>query len=104
MTDYSDIDSNQKAEDLYKQGKLSILYLMPLEFGGEDSPVNILYAPEAAVEQKEKFDGHVEQLLEHDFNLSYSAEPEYKGNSFIPSRLVIRVGGDKEMTETIDIW
>ncbi|EDP97698.1 hypothetical protein U8527_05100 [Kordia algicida OT-1] len=102
--DYSMIDSNEKAIDLYKKGELVKLYLMPLEFGGEDSPVNTLYVPEFAQEFKQRFDVMVEELLREGKELAYSAEPAYKGSSFIPSALTIKVTGESEFTEVIQVW
>jgi hypothetical protein len=33
--DFSEIDSREKAEALFRRGNLEKLFLMPLEFGGE---------------------------------------------------------------------
>ena len=41
--DFSTIDSLQKAEELFRNGQLEKLFLMPLEFGGEDNPLNTVY-------------------------------------------------------------
>jgi hypothetical protein len=43
--DFSEVDSQAKAEALFRQGDLEKLFLMPLEFGGQDIPVNVLYVP-----------------------------------------------------------
>ncbi|MGG6230461.1 hypothetical protein [Tenacibaculum sp. SDUM215027] len=102
--DYSKIDSNQKAADLFNKGELSKIYLMPLEFGGMESPMNSLYVPKFAQALKNKFDKTIEELLINGKKLSYSTEPEYKGNSFIPSKLTINVSGDSEFQEVIEIW
>ena len=99
--DYSEIDSNEKAIDLFEKEKLAKLYLMPLEFGGQDHAMNILYVPEFAVLFKARFDGMIENLLQQRKKLSYSASPEYKGKSFIPSKLNITVKGDIQFSETI---
>ncbi len=102
--DFSGIDSNEKAIALFEKGELSKIYLMPLEFGGEDIDVNTLYVPEFVQVFKKQFDKIVEDLLIDGKRLSYSAEPEYKGKSFVPSKLTIVVTGDSEFTETINIW
>lgn len=102
--DFSDIDSNEKAIDLYEKGILSKIYMMPLEFGGEDIPANTLYVPEFVQEFKEEFDRIVEKLLLDGKKLSFEANPEYKGRSFIPSKLILEVSGDAEFMETINIW
>ncbi|WP_445383002.1 hypothetical protein [Robiginitalea sp. IMCC43444] len=102
--DFSDIDSIEKAIALYEKGELSKIYMMPLEFGGEDIPANTLYVPEFVQEFKEGFDRIVEKLLLDGKKLSFDANPEYKGRSFIPSRLTLEVSGEAEFIETIDIW
>lgn len=102
--DYSEIDSNEKAIELYEKGKLVKVYLMPLEFGGVDNLTNYLYAPTFARDFKGSFDQIVDNLLADGKNLSYSAAPEYKGKSFIPSKIIIKVSGDSNFVETINIW
>jgi len=102
--DFSDINSNEKAIALFNKGEFLKLYLMPLEFGGEDIPMNYLFVPHFVVELKSRFDKMVENLLIEGKKLSYSASPEYKGKSFIPSKLTIYVTGDVQFEETINIW
>jgi len=102
--DYSNIDSKQKALDLFEKGELSKMYLMPLEFGGQDDPRNVLYVPEFAQTIKQRFDKMIGELLMGGKNLTYSAQPEYKGKSFIPSKLVVVADGDAQFTEIINIW
>lgn len=101
---YADICSYDEAEQYYKTGQLGKLYLIGLTFGGDDSPVNILYAPQSAVLQKEAIDRKLEQQLIQGLNLQYRAFPEYKGHSFIPSKITIEIDGDKTYTEEIEIW
>jgi len=103
-TDFSRITTKSKAVDLYKKGELVKVHLMALEFGGEDSERNILYVPEFAQTFKHRFDKMIEELLIDGKKLSYSAEPEYKGKSVVPSKLKISVTGESEFKETINIW
>ncbi|WP_205510643.1 hypothetical protein [Longitalea arenae] len=102
--DYSHIDSYEKAEQLYARKELVKLHLMPLDWGGQDLAMNIIYVPGFVVEEKARIDGIIEELLAAGHNLSYSASPEYKGNSFIASKLVIKVSGDRQMEAAIEIW
>jgi len=41
--DYSAVDSQEKAKALCREGKLEVLFLFPLEFGGKEIPQNTLY-------------------------------------------------------------
>ena len=102
--DFSRITTKSKAVDLYKKGELVKVHLMTLEFGGEDSERNILYVPEFAQNFKHRFDKMIEELLIDGKKLGYSAEPEYKGKSVVPSKLKISVTGESEFKETINIW
>jgi hypothetical protein len=102
--DFSTIDSNEKAIELFDKGQLVKLYLMPLDFGGQDSPMNTLFVPKFANDKKNAFDSTVIDMIESGLKLGYSVSPEYKGSSFIPSKLIIHLKGDKTMNETIDIW
>ncbi len=104
--DFAEVDSNEKAIELVKKGILSPLYLMPLRFNGEESVRNRLYVPPVIVELKDRYDDIVEDLLVQGKVSGYSCTPEYKGNSFIPSKLTIVASKDGEavFTETINIW
>lgn len=104
VADYSTIDSNEKAHNLFAKKELVKLYLMPLEFGGQDMAMNTLFVPASANNKKVSFDAKIEKMLQDGVKLGYSASPEYKGSSFIPSQIIINVKGDKTITETIDIW
>ncbi len=102
--DFSSIDSHEKAQALFAKGQLVKLYLMPLDFGGHDSPINTLLVPTFANSRKSKFDSGIYEMLNGGAKLGYSASPEYKGSSFVPSKLIINVKGDKTIAEVIDIW
>ncbi|MDR0852320.1 MAG: hypothetical protein LBN36_07480 [Clostridiales Family XIII bacterium] len=104
--DFSDIDSNEKAEELVSSNILKQLYIVPVRFGGSEDATNWLYAPLAAIEAKDRYDDKVEQWgLQGQIN-GYRGIPEYKGTSIIPSKLTILVSLDKKIVsmETIDIW
>ena len=102
--DFSEIDSLKKAMELYSGKILSMIYLMPLEFGGTEAQINTLFVPEFVVVLKARFDATILDLLTQGKNLSYKAYPEYKGTSFIPSRILIKVSGDANFEEIIAIW
>jgi hypothetical protein len=102
--DFSAVDSNEKAKALYEDKQLAKLFLMPLDCGGEDNALNTLYVTPAANREKEEFDAKVVAFLEQGLQLGYNASPEYKGNSFIPSKITVKVTGDKQMIKTIEVW
>jgi hypothetical protein len=103
--DFSAIDSNAKAEELFRRGELEKLFLMPLQFGGEDIPPNTLYVPVGIGAIKDRIDSNViAPLVEEGVLTSYRAVPRYQGASFIPISIQIVASNPGEFTTTIDIW
>lgn len=102
--DYSEVDSREMALALHQRGELVRLYLFPIDFGGQESEVNCVYVPEFAAMLKERFDNLVGDLLEAGKVSSYSASPEYRGKSFVPSALVLEAKGEGGITERIEVW
>jgi hypothetical protein len=105
--DYSTVDSEEKAKALYREGKLELLYLFPLEFGGKEIPQNTLYVPLGIAAIKQQIDGMVRDLIMAEAVTEYRAVPEYKGDSFIPSKIKITASHPKKpggANPTIDIW
>lgn len=103
---FEEIVSIEMAEKLAKKGVLKPLYLMPLRFGGAESKMNCLYVTPEIVQLKDRYDDMVEELVDAGKVDGYSCSPEYKGNSFIPSKLTIvaKMSGEPVFTETINVW
>jgi hypothetical protein len=103
--DFSAVDSREKAEELFRRGELAKLFMMPLEFGGDDIPENTLYVPPWVVDQKAEIDNNVVRPLAMDGHaVEYKVRPEYQGRSFIPIAIRIRVSNPGELDATINIW
>jgi len=103
--DFSGIDSPAKAEALFRRGDLEKMFLMPPEYGGEDSPLNTLYVPVGVAAVKAGIDRDVIGPLVEGGRVSrYTAEPEYQGKSFIPIAVKVTAWDPGEFTTTISIW
>lgn len=103
--DFSGIDSQAKAEDLFHRGDFEKLYLFPLEFGGEDVASNVLYVPIGMADVKSGIDNNVIGPLAAEGKITqYKAEPEYQGKSFIPIAIKITAWNPGQFTTTINIW
>jgi hypothetical protein len=103
--DFSGIDSQAKAEKLFRRGELEKLFLMPPEFGGEDVPHNTLYVPVGVAAIKAGIDNTVIRPLAAEGKITkYTASPEYQGESFIPIAIVIEASDPGEYSTTIKIW
>lgn len=101
MPDFSAVDSLEKAQALVNDGKLERLYLFPLEFSGKDIPQNVLYVPIGIAAVKGRIDSMVQDLVNQGQVSSYAATPEYKGNSFVPSKIKITALHPKKPVSSI---
>jgi hypothetical protein len=103
--DFSAIDTQAKAEDLFRRGDLEKLFLLPLEFGGQDIPDNFLYVPIGVAEIKRGTDDNViGPLVAAGKVTQYTATPEYQGSSFIPIAIKIFASNPGQFAATINIW
>ena len=94
-----------KAVELFQRGDLERLFLMPLEFGGADNELNILYVPIGVADIKAGIDNNViGPLVEEGKVTKYTATPEYQGDSFIPIAITIVASEPGSFTTTINIW
>lgn len=103
--DFSNVDSREKAEEMERRGELEAMYLVPLEFGGTENPINVLYVPIGVGAIKANIDRNVIKPLAAEGKLTnYHAEPQYQGKSFIPSAIKIVASDPGHFTTTIRIW
>jgi hypothetical protein len=103
--DFSDIDSREKAEALFRRGILEKLHVVPLEFGGEDIPLNTLYVPVGLAEVKAGIDNNVIGPLAADGKITkYTASAEYQAKSVIPTAIKIVASDPGEFVTRINIW
>lgn len=103
--DFSEIDSQAKAKELFHRGDLEKLFLIPLEFGGEDIQDNTLYVPVGVAAIKAGIDNNVVGPLAAEGKITkYKATAEYQGKSFIPISLTIMASDPGEFHTTINIW
>lgn len=78
---------------------------MPLQFGGEDTPENVVYVPIGVAGIKAGIDNNVVgPLLAQGTVSKYKVTPEYQGNSFIPIAITIVAWDPKEFSTTFNIW
>jgi hypothetical protein len=104
--DYSSLTSEQKRK-LIEKGELKPLYLIALRFGGSDGMDNMVYAPAAAVDLKNKIDDELEEFMNQGRAVKgYRCIPSYKGKSGIPTRIVIQafIDGFEQFVRDINIW
>lgn len=105
--DYSTITSREAAIKLSQEGKLFKILLFPAEFGGEDNNLNVVYVPAGIPEIKDQITGTLIRFYEDGLIDKLKVEPEYKGDSFVPSKIRIKASHSEKsggFEPTIEIW
>jgi hypothetical protein len=103
--DFAALNSREKVEAAARRGELVPMLLMPEEFGGPPDGMNVVFVPAWVAEEKHRIDvGTIQPLGEEGKITKYSAQPGYKGDSFVPSSLTVRAHDPGEFTATIEIW
>lgn len=105
--DFSAVTSLAAAKALAAKGRLVEVLLFPAELGGQDLPENRVYiTPEAAAAQRLMI-GTLQRFVREGLINKMTVEPEYKGDSYIPSRIVMHATHSKKkggFSPTIEIW
>lgn len=103
--DFSGVTSQAQAEALARDGVLEAVYLLPIEFGGQDIPQNVIFAPVGTGDIKRDIDHTVIRPLVADGTITrYAANPSYDGDSFVPISITIVASDPGSFTTTINIW
>ena len=103
--DFRAVDSLAKAQQLAQSGQLQKMFLLPVEFGGEDIPPNWVLVPSWVVEKKAETDNNVIRPLAAEGKVSsYRATPQYQGKSFVPNAISIEASNPGSFSMIIAIW
>lgn len=97
------VHSREAAVQAYQAGELEKLYLFPIEWGGVDTEVNVVYVPSQVAAEKQAFDAEVARLAQQEKINGYEARPEYDDESCIPSRIVVKASGEQSIQKIIDV-
>lgn len=100
------IDSDKEAEMMLKTGALKPIYSVHECFGGEPSEDNKVFVPSVIADLKDEYDIMTELLFIRGMVNKYSCIPQYKGNSVIPSEVLIQASNDQKIifSEKQGIW
>lgn len=103
--DFRAVDSLAKAQKLAASGHPQKMFLLPVEFGGQDTPPNWVLVPHWVVEKKAETDDNVIRPLAAEGKVStYRATPQYQGKSFVPNAISIEASNPGSFRMTIAIW
>jgi len=105
--DFSHVNSREKAIALVEKGELFQIYLFPIELGGKEIPPNAVYVPVGIPEIQSTIIGTLIRFADEGLIDNLNVEPEYKGDSFVPSKIKMHTyhsGKAGEFNPTIEIW
>ena len=108
LSDFSDVKSVDDALRLVEAGQLEALHLIGEQFGGSSGIENTVFVPVGINQLKDSFDTILENLLNEGKQISFNCQPEYKGSSFVPTKITINAmdkeSGQSMLNEEITIW
>lgn len=105
--DFAQVASLDQAKELAAKGQLAKLLMFPAEFGGDDVAMNAVYVPPRSVRQRT---AHIQMLrawIEEGAVNMLDVSPEYKGTSFVPSRIHMHAShseSGEQRTLTLEVW
>jgi hypothetical protein len=105
--DFSAVTMAEDVERLVAEGALVPILVVPPEFGGSEDAVNTAYVTPDAAEQKALIDATLVDLADQGLLNSFELEPEYRGESLIPTKLTFRAnhkGEGERFDLTVEIW
>ena len=106
-TDYTSVDSLEKAVALVEKGTLVPMHPFPLEFGGDAGPLNTVYVPPGTVTAQNEIIGRLHRLGTEGLFDSFRAELRHRGDSVVPTRIEMLtfLGDDPSgYNPVLDIW
>jgi hypothetical protein len=107
VPDYTNIKTRADAEQLVRQKKLVKVHLFPIELGGADNEENTTYISPEAAGARELVIGTLRRFVKEGLINKMDVEPEYKGESFVPSRIIFHAShSDKvgSFEPSIEVW
>ena len=97
----------QAVAALAERGQLVKVYLFPREVGGPDDPMNVAWVPPEALRQAEAVTDEIVTLLEQGKVDSLDVQPDYKGDSRVPSRIryiATHKTGPAKLDRVVEVW
>lgn len=107
--DFSAVTSRRAAEALVRDGRLVRVSIFPTELGGPDEPENYTFVPPAVAYTRTTLVlPSLKRLSRKSGATHLDAEPEYRGNSFIPARIRYTLSTSAKdpnpVAMTLEIW
>ena len=101
------IESREQAQALFQAGRLDRALLFPLALGGQDHEANAVYLPLGLAAMKQRLDATLLSYAEQGLITKLTIEPQYKGRSVIPARIVMK-GSNPEregsFEPVLEVW
>lgn len=106
MTAWDTVTSQTAAEALCRDGQLIRTLLLPQELGGEDTQENVVFLPPAARDAKDRTTAELIGLFRQGVAEQVSIIPEYRGESFVPARVLVSAWKAERAAyeKPIEIW
>ncbi|HSG33183.1 MAG TPA: hypothetical protein VLA37_01515 [Sphingomonadaceae bacterium] len=105
--DFSSVTGEEDVATLVEAGELVRVMMVPLAFGGTDSALNTAYLPPQAAAEWQLIEETMVELAETGIMQSFELLPEYRGESLVPTRLVVHANHldqGEPFDLTVEVW
>jgi len=105
--DFSAVTTKRAAQQLVREGRLVRISLFPIELGGSDDAMNVSFITPEAADVREMVIGSLRRFLEQDMIDRLNVQPDYKGDSIVPSRITMSAshsGREGSINTAIEVW
>ena len=105
--DFSAVTTKRAAQQLVRQGRLVRISLFPTELGGSGDPMNMSFITPEAADVRDMVIGTLRRFLEQDVIDRLNVQPDYKGDSIVPSRITMSAshsGREGSFNTAIEVW
>lgn len=104
-TGWEHVDSQEAVAEQVAAGALVWAALCPQGLGGLDVPENRIPLPPAAAARKQQLDAEAMAMASRGEASRYVAEPQYRGRSFVPARVLIVLETPAgERRQPVEVW
>ena len=92
--------------DYLKSGQLKLIYLISPDFGGSEGVENQIVVTPQAEKEKDLVDEELYNFLENEKSVkNFNCNLEYKGDSIVPSKIIISAIVDGvDYKKIVEIW
>ena len=106
-SDFSRVETPEQVQQLAEAGRLVPIHLFPVEFGGPDMDVNVVYVTPEAASARTQIVAEIAAKVEAGQLNQMQVNPSYSGKSLVPNEIAFEAWhteSGERFEPTIKVW